>query len=168
MWETKTSSFSSLICKTCVLKMDHYCPWICNCVGWKNYKFFLLFLCYTILLGLSIAFSLIGWIINSGISLKGSVGDLQILLTFLVSTVFGLGICLFSGMHFKLVFRNTTTIEMHSKENNPYDIGSRRNFEQVFGSSPLLWFIPISTSIGDGIKWSTKLNNFEDNSLLNT
>lgn len=31
----------------CIIKFDHFCPWICNAVGAKNHKFFCLFLFYT-------------------------------------------------------------------------------------------------------------------------
>merc|ERR1719203_2617663 len=33
-------------CKTCVLRMDHHCPWIMNCIGSRNHKYFFLLLFY--------------------------------------------------------------------------------------------------------------------------
>ena len=33
-------------CKKCVLKMDHHCPIVNNCIGHKNHKFFILTILY--------------------------------------------------------------------------------------------------------------------------
>ena len=46
-------------CKRCFLKMDHHCPWIGNCVGLNNQKYFYLFLFYSSIgcLSISICFA---------------------------------------------------------------------------------------------------------------
>eukprot|EP00434_Breviolum_minutum_P045607 symbB.v1.2.040929.t1/scaffold7662.1/size18633/2 len=66
----------------------------------------------------------------------------------------------FIRFHMKLVLENYTTIENLEREEgakSKFDIGRRRNWEQVFGQNPWMWWIPFHTQasrpIGDGVRW---------------
>ncbi|XP_044763315.1 palmitoyltransferase ZDHHC16 [Coccinella septempunctata] len=37
------------VCNKCILKMDHHCPWLNNCVGFKNHRYFFLYMVYMVI-----------------------------------------------------------------------------------------------------------------------
>ncbi|CAL9088279.1 DHHC palmitoyltransferase [Musa troglodytarum] len=137
------------VCGRCVLKMDHHCVWVVNCVGALNYKFFLLFLFYTFLETTLVTLSLFPHFIAffKDVEIPGTPGTLATtFLTFVLNLAFALSVLGFLIMHVSLVAKNTTTIEAYEKKATPrwkYDLGRKKNFEQVFGADKRYWFIPL-------------------------
>eukprot|EP00440_Ansanella_granifera_P031095 gb/GFBE01033768.1/.p1 GENE.gb/GFBE01033768.1/~~gb/GFBE01033768.1/.p1 ORF type:complete len:330 (+),score=39.20 gb/GFBE01033768.1/:1-990(+) len=165
------------VCNRCVLKMDHHCPWINNCVGYKNYRYFLLFMLYLALSCLYVTimgFSLFMQSFMRSRKHKGGLSyiDMQcVSLSWLISLCIFLALCCLGGFHAYLVLTNQTTIEFHtnlSRRNaakrtgdfyrNPYDLGSVRNFQEVFGPNKFCkftWMMPYIAKrpAGDGMSF---------------
>ena len=45
------------ICNLCILNMDHHCPWVDNCIGFYNRKFFMQLLIFVVILTIYIDIS---------------------------------------------------------------------------------------------------------------
>jgi len=141
-----------------VLRMDHYCPWLSNCVGHYNHKFFVQFLAYTvascILASTSILAALCRGLFPAGLTVMMGAG---VVLSLLLTAVLGP----FLSWHLWLLSRNMTTIEfcerwggrVEASAESPYDLGVFANFCSVFGWNPLFWLLPFGAPEGDGLSF---------------
>ncbi|GAA5908966.1 hypothetical protein JCM8208_007129 [Rhodotorula glutinis] len=101
-------------CRRCVLKMDHHCPWLGGgCVGWANYKFFVLSLAYTGLLGGFIAVILFRELVNFVNNTEDGFeyAPISWALAALLGAIFGFAVGAFGLYHLYLVSKNRSTIE---------------------------------------------------------
>lgn len=141
-----------------ILRMDHFCPWVANGVGFGNYKFFLLCLLYGNICLISSTWCM-------GCTFLQEWNNMQIQWGILYFNFLGafLGgymsviVFPFFVFHLWLTSKNMTTIEfceMTGQRRQPqnYDLGNRLyNIATVLGINPHIWLWPVGEPIGDGL-----------------
>ncbi|CAH1103174.1 unnamed protein product [Psylliodes chrysocephalus] len=149
------------VCGVCVLKMDHHCPWINNCVSFTNYKFFVLFLAYALMYCVYVSLTSLSYFISFWKGDLPGMGRFHILFLFFVSIMFGISLLSLFCYHCYLVIENRTTLEAFRPPNfrdvgtdkYGFHIGKFNNFKEVFGENCKTWFLPVSTSLGNGLEY---------------
>ena len=173
------------ICNLCILNMDHHCPWVDNCIGFYNKKFFIQLLCYFLLISLGLCITYLPYSIDI-IKLIYKIYKKEILdktienkyYFYLINNILLIGFSIidfnFLRFHIKLIKSNLTTIETLDNElmqNKKYDMGLEINFKQIFGENKLLWFLPINMPsgypVGDGLTWPNKFDSLPLDNLNN-
>lgn len=148
------------VCRKCILKMDHHCPWVSNCVGFRNYKFFVLFLFYAVLscsVYLIFGFKLLIVMFDpeNRQAQEEDTGFASILAS-IMTAAFAVTLFCFVIFHFHLVLSGQTTIEMGLARNGlirTQNTKKRQNWELVFGTNPWLWFLPVHSTSHSGYEF---------------
>ncbi|KAJ1849446.1 palmitoyltransferase for Vac8p [Coemansia sp. RSA 2703] len=166
------------VCGICVLKMDHHCPWLNNCVGFHTQKAFMLFISYAALYCLGSFISSLVFFIRLFTTTLGDEGVMiEMMILCVLAGSFSLCLLGFTGYHIYLLVQNQTTIESYesntfrlpneesrvkSKKVNLFDVGTKKNFVQVFGARWTHWFIPTPTTTGDGIRFPISFEGYNE------
>ncbi|XP_068837746.1 palmitoyltransferase ZDHHC3 isoform X3 [Capricornis sumatraensis] len=141
------------VCKRCIRKMDHHCPWVNNCVGENNQKYFVLFTMYIALISLH-ALIMVGfhflhcfeedWTKCSSFSPPTTV-ILLILLCF-EGLLFLIFTSVMFGTQVHSICTDETGIErLQRKKQRRERRGSWKSVKETFGGDfSLNWFNPFS------------------------
>lgn len=165
------------VCGVCIFKMDHHCPWINNCVGQNNHRYFMLFLTHT-LFG-CIFISLLSSPIFFSNSINKNPSDFNFVTVLcLTGSVI---LLFFNAWNWFLVVKGSTTIEFFSNHTgiqvnsfiSDFSMSTiKENLFLVFGSKIILeiLLIPSIQSLPfSGLEWNKFIDgNFKIKGITET
>ena len=151
----------------------HNCPWIANCVGYRNYRHFYLFMLYLWWGCVYIVGLIVPTIIAPQPGHHSSISDTPLFLSLVVAFAGWAGLTGMLGLHTWLVVTNQTTLEFYvngrrkeekrkrgaGEYRNVYDLGVRRNIEGMLGKGRWLLscLVPFAAQMpGNGLWFETR------------
>ncbi|KAJ6900674.1 protein S-acyltransferase 15 isoform X1 [Populus alba x Populus x berolinensis] len=158
------------VCRRCVLRMDHHCLWINNCVGYWNYKAFFILVLYATIASIYSSVMIISCSSQKNWNFSGRI---PMKIFFVVSGAMMIGLSItfgtLLGWHIYLMSCNMTTIENYEgiraawlarksghSYRHPFNLSVYKNITSVLGPNILKWLCPTAVShLKDGMSYPT-------------
>jgi len=158
------------VCEKCVLRYDHHCPWTNSCISYGNYKYFNLFLGWALVFCIFVAATSLEYFIQfwqdvtnaqkDGNNAAPPSGKFHLLFLFFASIMFAISVSSLFFYHLFLTAKNRTTLESfrapifaNGPQKEGFNLGCKRNYQEIFGTSFFKSILPISTTRGDGVHY---------------
>ncbi|ESO01571.1 hypothetical protein HELRODRAFT_112561 [Helobdella robusta] len=142
------------VCRRCIKRMDHHCPWINNCVGELNQKFFIQFLFYVgIACFYSVSLVVASWMIGPVDKLaEAGLHQTRIIhssILVIECILFGLFVVAIGCDQLQAILNDETAVEYVKRQGKHHRgyVNKWSLLAEVFGDgSPMLWLCPFTAS----------------------
>jgi len=144
------------ICQRCIRKMDHHCPWVNNCVGENNQKYFVLFTMYVCIISCHALYMTIYHFVTCVQNdwkdcPRFTPAATTIMMMFLIfeGLLFGLFTAIMCGSQLTSICEDETGIEQLKHDRDIYEKRSCwTNIRTVFGRDfSFRWFSPFHNEV---------------------